>query len=161
MQPAATIRKWQFDELGRTIGIVRFVLQAVPVDDLRTLRDGGTGWTVLEVLGHLRDFDEVFVQRLRLTIGQEGATLALPTPDEWAVERKYNEQDAQQVLDVWSHNRDALLAYMNGMGEGDWSKTANHPVRGVMSAADQLLLMAWHDWNHTEQIVKILRQHPA
>jgi uncharacterized damage-inducible protein DinB len=161
MQAASTIRKWQFEELGRTIGIVRFLLQAVPADDLRTWRDGGAGWTVLEVLCHLRDFDEIFVQRLRLTVEQDDATLALPTPDQWAAERDYNRQDAHAVLDKWSQNRDALLAHMNGLSESDWLRTASHPVRGVMSATDQLLLMTWHDWNHLEQIVKILNQRPV
>ncbi len=158
MQPEATIRRWQFEELGRTIGIVRYLLQAVAPEDLRSYRDGGTGWTVLEVLGHLRDFDEIFVQRLRLTVEQEGATLPVPNPDQLAAEHQYNEQDVQQVLDAWSHNRDALLAYMGGLSEDNWAQTANHPVRGIMSATDQLLLMAWHDWNHVEQITKILRQ---
>lgn len=161
MQAPSTIRKWQFEELGRTIGIVRFLLQAVPADDLRTWRDGGAGWTVLEVLCHLRDFDEIFVQRLRLTVEQDDATLALPTPDQWAAEREYNRQDAHEVLDKWSQNREALLAHMNGLSESDWLRTANHPVRGVMSATDQLLLMTWHDWNHLEQIVKILNQRPV
>lgn len=161
MQPAATIRKWQFEELGRTIGIVRFIIQGIPADDLHTYRDGGNGWTVTEVICHLRDFDEVFVERLRLTTEQENATLAPPAPDQWAAERKYNEQDVAQALDVWSQNREALLAYMNGLSESDWARTVTHPVRGVMSATDQLLLMTWHDWNHTEQIVKILRQRSA
>ena len=161
MQPAATIRKWQFEELGRTLGIVRFILQNTSPDDLRTYRDGGTGWTVLEVLCHLRDFDEVFVMRLRLTTEQENATIPMPTQEQWAVERKYNEQDVAQVLDTWSQDREALLAYMGGLSDDDWDKIATHPVRGLMTATDQLLLMAWHDWNHTEQIVKILKQRSA
>jgi uncharacterized damage-inducible protein DinB len=161
MQPASTIRKWQFEELGRTIGIVRFMLQGIPADDLRTYRDGGAGWTVLEVLCHLRDFDEVFVQRLRLTVEQEQAALPVPNPDQWAVERRYNEQDLHQVLDAWSQNRDSLLTDMNGLFENDWARKAVHPVRGLMTATDQLLLMTWHDWNHTEQIVKILWQRPT
>lgn len=161
MQPAATIRKWQFEELGRTIGIVRFLIQGIPAEDLHTYRDGGSGWTVAEVLCHLRDFDEIFVMRLRLTTEQENATIPPPTQDQWAVERKYNEQDVAQVLDVWSQNREALLAYMGGLSDSDWVKTVTHPVRGVMSATDQLLLMTWHDLNHVEQIVKILGQRPA
>lgn len=161
MQPAATIRKWQFEELGRTIGIVRFILHDVPTDDLHTYRDGGDGWTVAEVLGHLRDFDEIFVMRLRLTTEQENGTIPLPAQEQWAAERKYNEQDVAQVLDAWSQNRAALLAYMGALSEDDWGKTATHPVRGVMSATDQLLLMTWHDWNHLEQITKILNQRPV
>lgn len=161
MQPASTIRKWQFEELGRTLGIVRFILQAIPTNDLHTYRDGGTGWTVAEVLGHLRDFDEIFVMRLKLTTEQENATIPMPAQEQWATERKYNEQDVAQVLDAWVQNREALLAYMAGLSDADWDKTATHPVRGVMSATDQLLLMAWHDWNHTEQITKILNQRPA
>src|SRR5262249_30244718 len=146
MQPAATIRKWQFEELGRTLGIVRFILHAIPTDDLHTSRDGGTGWTDAEVLGHLRDFDELFVKRLRVTTEQENTTIPLPAQEQWAAERKYNEQDVAQVLNTWSQNRDALLTYMAGLTEEDWAKTATHPVRGVMSATDQLLLMTWHDW---------------
>jgi uncharacterized damage-inducible protein DinB len=161
MQPAATIRKWQFEELGRTLGIVRYILQAIPTNDLHTYRDGGTGWTVAEALGHLRDFDEVFVMRLKLTVEQENATIPMPTQEQWVIDRKYNEQEVAQVLDTWSQNREALLNYMGGLSDADWVKTATHPVRGVMSATDQLLLMTWHDLNHVEQITKILKQRPA
>ena len=49
MQPQI-LRKWQYEQLHRAVVTVKYMLQTVSADTLHTYRDGGTGWTVTEVL---------------------------------------------------------------------------------------------------------------
>lgn len=161
MQPQATLRGWQFDQLRRAVVMTRHIVQNAPPQALNTYRDGGTGWTVLEVLCHLRDWEQVFEERMRLTAEQEGAVMPNPDPDEAARERRYNEQDPAQALEAWAQQRGAVLDYLQNLDESAWERTATHPRRGVMTLMDQLLLLCWHDMNHMEQIVKILAQRQS
>lgn len=156
MQPAATIRKWQFEQLHRATDVMKYVVQTASEADLRTYRDGGNGWTVVEVLCHLRDWEDIFAERARMTVEQENAALPNPDPDKAAAEGRYNEQTVNEALAAWNDKRHGLIAYLEGLDESAWGRIAQHPRRGPISLMDQLLLTVWHDMNHIEQITKIL-----
>lgn len=161
MQPLSTIRNWQFDELRKSVSVVGFIVQNASGEAIRTYRDGGDGWTVLEVLCHLRDFEDVFFQRARLTLEQDQPELPFPNPDQLAVEHHYNQQDGNRVLEAWSKQRALSLAALESVDEADWSREAKHPVRGLITLMDQLLLMTWHDMNHIAQMIHILSERKS
>ena len=152
----ATIRAWQMKQMEDNLKSVKWLVRSQMPEALRTFRDGGEGWTVLEVLCHLRDFEEVFQERARLAVEQEVPALPFPDPDELARERHYNEQSLDVVLAAWQGRRDQLLAYLRARSEADWERLAQHPTRGEMSLFDQLFLIPQHDSLHLEQMTRIL-----
>jgi uncharacterized damage-inducible protein DinB len=158
MLPDTTIRGWYFEQFRKGLQIVDSFLKPVSKQDVTTYRDGGTGWTVLEVLCHLRDYEAVFLERARVTVEQDKAPLPNPNPDELAKERQYNAQDLNAVHAEWVKRRGDFLAYLDARSEADWARTAIHPRRGEMSLQDQLALIAWHDVNHIEQMTRILAE---
>ena len=158
MQPLATIRGWQLDKLNKDISTIGYLLQSASADDLRTYRDGGNGWTALEVIGHLRDYELIFIERARLTLTEAFPPLPNPNPDELAVSNQYNQQDAQAVYAAWAESRREFLKLLEGVADTDWERAGNHPRRGHFTLNDQLILTAWHDLNHIEQIAHILAE---
>lgn len=157
MQPLATLRQWQLNQLRWSIRIVRHTLSSISPADATTYRDGGDGWTVMEVLGHLRDFEEVFIQRAELTLQADNPALPFPDPDTLAQEREYNALDMATVYDEWLAQRQRFIALLAGVaGDETWERKGQHPVRGPFSLNDQLFLTAMHDSLHLDQIVKIL-----
>jgi uncharacterized damage-inducible protein DinB len=158
MQPVTTIRHWQFEQMQRSIKIVGHLLSISPSGDVITYRDGGTGWTVRDVICHLRDFEQIFLDRACLTVDQDFPGLPFPNPDELAAERQYSTQDVRAAYEAWTANREAQLAYLAERSDEDWQRTANHPRRGSMSLQDQLTVTVWHDNNHIEQMVHILAE---
>ena len=158
MQPLATIRGWQLDKLNKDISIIGYLLQTASTDDVRTYRDGGNGWTVLEVMGHLRDYEPIFIERARLILTEEFPPLPNPNPDELAVTNQYNQQDIQAVYSAWSESRREFLKVLEGVAEDDWERAGNHPRRGHFTLNDVLLLTAWHDVNHIEQMARTLAE---
>lgn len=158
MLPTDVVRGWQFDMLEKALATYECLVLATPLEDLRMWRDGGRGWTALEVLCHVRDFDEVFLERAWVALREENGALPFPDPDRLAVERKYNTQEPAEALAAWKRNRARLLDALRPLTESRWQRTAIHPKRGLMSLQDQLALIAWHDVNHLEQLTRILRE---
>jgi uncharacterized damage-inducible protein DinB len=156
MMQVATIRAWQLTQLEDNLKAVAWLVRSHTPEALTTYRDAGEGWTVLEVLCHLRDFEAVFLERARLAVEQEKPPLPFPDPDELARARRYNEQALDTVLAAWQEGRARLLAYLRARSEADWERLAQHPTRGEMSLFDQLFLIPKHDSLHLEQMTRIL-----
>lgn len=151
-------RQWQFENLRRGVLIAGTLANLLSDEEATIYRDGGTGWTVLEVLCHLRDFEGLFLQRAQLTVEQDNPTLDFPDPDGLAVERQYNQQDVQAVIVQWREKREAFLAYLEDRSPDDWEQVAAHPKRGPFTLHDQLFLATWHDSVHLDQITKIMAE---
>lgn len=151
-------RGWQIDQLRKTTLILPLIFSPAALSDLINFRDGGTGWTALEVLCHLRDYEEIFLQRARVTVEQENGMLPNPDPEALVTERAYNAQNPTQVLTSWKAHRDAFLGYLVALPEEAWSRQATHPKRGLMTLQNQLTLITWHDANHLEQIMRVLAE---
>lgn len=151
-------RGWQFTQLENNRKTIVSLVGAADAGALTTFRDGGTGWTVLEVLCHLRDFELVFLERARLTVEQDEPPLPFPNPDETAAANRYSEQNVSTVLDEWQANRATMTAYLRERAESDWQRVGVHPVRGRLTLFEQLLLCPTHDSIHLEQMARILHE---
>lgn len=151
-----TIRSWQFTKMELSLKTTGFIFAQADAQALKVYRDGGTGWTALEVLGHLRDFEMVFYQRALVTVEEDHPPLPFPDPDELALSRNYNGQDWQALLNELRTERMVYIDFLKARAETDWERTAQHPKRGPLTLHDQLFLTTLHDTIHLEQITRIL-----
>lgn len=152
------IRGWQLSQLEKGVSILRNIVHEVSDEALTGYRDSGTGWTVLEVMCHLRDFEELFLERARMTVEEDNPALPFPDPDGLAAQEKYNEDNPALVLAHWIALRKEHHAYLSDCAESDWERPSVHPTRGKFTLHDQLFLTVWHDTNHVEQIMRILTE---
>lgn len=153
-----TIRQWQFDQLHKSVQVLGYIVAQTSPADAITYRDGGMGWTVLEVQGHLLDFEAILLQRAQMTVEQDAPDLPFPDPEQLVISGNYNERQLSEVYAAWAQQRQTLIAYYAARQETDWARAANHPRRGRLTLEDQLLLTVWHDLNHIEQITHILAE---
>ena len=158
MQPMKTIRARQLDMLCKAVPVIGHIVSTTSQADAMTYRDGGDGWTALEALCHLRDWDAIILDRARLTMTQEMPVLPNPDPAAAAIEREYNRQDWQTTYEEWAERRDMLAQYFESVDDGGWERVASHPKRGPFTLNDQLLLTTWHDMNHIEQMARTLTE---
>jgi hypothetical protein len=156
MLPMEVIRARQFDQLRKNPTVVGYLMQTAPPADLTLYRDGGEGWTFLEVLCHLRDYDAIFLERVQLIMTQDYPDIPHPDPDVLAAERHYNEQGPQSVYEDWVERRKQFLAYLDGLKDEDWECAGRDARRGRYTINDVLIAASWHDTNHIEQMVRIL-----
>lgn len=118
-------------------------------------RPADGGWTLLEIVHHLRDEEhEDFPLRLRLTL--EDPTQPWPPidPPSWVNERAYNEADPAAVLHEFTVARESNLVWLKGLEEPVWENTYDHPLAGPLSA--RRLVRNWraHDLLHLRQLLR-------
>ena len=122
MYAAAMIRDLKMDEMRRAQLTVRHILEVSDPATLTQYRDDGLGWTVAEVLCHLRDFESIFLDRARLTAKQEFPDQPFPDPYTLAVDHHYEQEDAWLAYEDWFRRRRGFLEYLNGLPEEAWDR---------------------------------------
>ena len=147
--------------MRRTCAILGHLLTNVDHVSAQTRRDGPDGWSVLEVVCHLRDFDTIFHERARLMLENDYPTLTPYDHEALAVERAYNQQSLEQVYAELNASRAAFADFFESLDEAGWGRAGHHPERGHFTMLDALLQVGHHDVDHLEQITRILRGHSA
>ena len=112
-------RSWQLDAMAKNPVIAEHILTSITDKSVFRKRDGGDGWTISEVLGHLVDYDPIFHERARLTIEEDNPLLPAPDQDELVIQGKYAKQDALDVLKLWKEKRAPYLDYMKSLAVND------------------------------------------
>ena len=145
--------------LDKTLQITQHVLADVNQTDATTYRDGAAGWTVLEVLCHLRDFEQIFHSRARQILERDEPSLMAYDHEALVIENAYAQQDLQEVLAALGTARGDFIAFFQGLSESDWLRAGIHPESGRFTLVNSLLQVGHHHVDHLEQITRILTQH--
>ena len=145
--------------MAQTLAILQHLLTDVDqrlATSVQDPSDGANGWTVLEVLCHLRDFDGFF--RTRAAMMVQDATPALPAYDHeaLAIARRYNSQSLDTVLQELAASRAETVAFFRSLTEDQWQCDGIHPHRGLFTMTDAVMQVGLHDCVHLEQISRIL-----
>lgn len=119
--------------------------------------DGDKGWTVLEVICHLRDFDRIFRSRARQMLTEREPKLQGYDHERMAVEFHYNDQDLRTALAELRASRLETISFFEALHGEQWQRSGVHPERGRFTMDDALMQVGLHDMLHVEQIIRILR----
>jgi hypothetical protein len=148
--------------MQHTLDILTHVVAPISQEIATTLRDGRDGpkgWSVVEVLCHLRDYDNIFRMRAEMMRAQEYPNLPYYDHEVLAVERAYNSQQLVKVMEELTQSRRATIAFFEQLQEADWERAGVHPERGHFTMTDALVQVGTHDATHIEQITRILFQN--
>jgi uncharacterized damage-inducible protein DinB len=143
-------------DFPKTPVILSIVLKGVSQKRAQQARDGADGWTVLEVLGHMNEFEQAFFQRSRLIVETEMPKFPALDPEALAKAHHYNDQKLADVLASYLNTRRAHLAYLQLLTPEQWQRKGIHPVSGEVTLVENVTNTTLHDVNHIEQIVKAL-----
>jgi uncharacterized damage-inducible protein DinB len=105
-------------------------------------------FNLTELVAHLADFDDIFLDRLRLAHESPGATIETYDPDVRAEEKHYRTRDIHHELDVFDNRRRDLVEFLSGLDSGDWQKSFDHPELGSMSIEQYTNIILAHDLSH-------------
>ena len=136
--------------------LYRILLGNLSQSDAVSAQDGDDGWTVLEAMCHVRDFEQLFFDRARAIIERDNPDTPPVDHLVMVVERGYAEQDFQTARDEFLSIRKNFLAWINERSESDWQRTAKHPTHITYTLLDQIVQAATHDINHLEQMLRSL-----
>ena len=153
--------EWLIAGLENSARILEHVLAEVTQERARTIRDGAAGWSVLEIICHLRDYQAIFAGRIARMLDEDNPSFV--AYDEAArlamvIENDYANQDLRRVFADYCATRRQLVERLSSLSEAQWARegsfAADDQVDIWMVAAHTLL----HDGIHTEQIARILRE---
>jgi hypothetical protein len=114
-------------------------------------------WTPNEIIGHLTDSEWVYGYRLRLILSEENPTILGTQQDAWVARQRHNEREPLEMVDLFRTLRQFNLATWRGTSSSDMERAGLHNERGPESLGVMLRLLAGHDLNHIDQIVRYIR----
>ncbi len=161
MVPMASYRLRQLAAMEKNMLNIEHIVSTIGDPAIFGKRDGGDGWNISEVLGHLADTDSYFLARARaLAEGGEPPAGSGRSVDERVKEAGYAEQDAMELLQRWLKTSAAYHEYLSSLPDDDeelWERPGRAADGGGFTLNDQIILSAYHDLDHLHQIVKIIR----
>ncbi|MDX2162182.1 MAG: DinB family protein [bacterium] len=141
--------------------ILQAILHGVDQARATATRDGADGWNVLEIVCHLNDFEQIFFDRNRSMVEQDSPALRVYDVPGLAVENRYADQQFDQVWASWLQRRRAHLDFLAALPPEGWERVGLHPTWNAITVLDMATVVALHDGDHAEQIVRVLGLSPA
>jgi hypothetical protein len=140
----------------RTPVVLEGLLSGVDQGRALAATDGPEGWSVVEVVCHLRDFDGFFQGRVELMLVEEHPMLPAYDHERIALERGYRHDDLGRALATLLEHREGFVALFADLSPDQWARTGIHPEMGPISVLDAATQLVLHDVDHTEQITRCL-----
>jgi uncharacterized damage-inducible protein DinB len=123
-------------------------------------RPDDKNWAAKEILCHMRDTEEQFMNRFQNIIAADEPKLVAAQAERWASDRQYLRNDGCDALDSFKRRRKEVLEFLRGLKPEQWERGGIHSTRGRMSIKDFVAIMAGHDESHLEQLKRALAGQP-
>ncbi len=136
--------------------ILGHILQGISNERARSLRDGPDGWSIIEIVCHLRDFDEIFYRRAQMMQAQEQPQLPAYDHEAMAIERAYQQEDLAEAFETLKATRARFIAFFAALTPEQWERDGVHPERDSFTMTDAAMQVGLHDLDHLEQITRVL-----
>jgi len=138
--------------------ILGHLLENISDERARALRDGPEGWSIVEIVCHLRDFDEIFYQRALMMQAQPQPQLPAYDHEALAIERVDQQETLAAAYGALKTSRQRFIAFFKGLSPEQWQRGGLHPERDSFTMTDALMQVGLHDLDHLEQITRVLAQ---
>lgn len=149
-------RERQISSMRLGCAILGHILRNISADDARGLRDGPDGWSVIEIVCHLRDFDEIFYNRAVMMLEQDHPRLPAFDHEAMAIERNYQADSLVDAYGALQDSRARFAAFFEALTPAQWARSGVHPERDSFSMTDALMQVNAHDLDHLEQITRVV-----
>jgi len=124
-------------------------------------RPAPKSWAPTEVICHLRDNEEWFLERMRMIVAMDLPRFVPTNPDRWADERQYLTNDGAAALAAFARRRRETQDFLRQLEPAAWARAGVHiDSRGRRTIDEFLSVMAWHDDNHLDQLRRALDGRP-
>lgn len=150
-------RERQIGAMRLTCEILGHILRNVSGEQARALRDGPDGWSIVEIVCHLRDFEDIFHSRAIMMLEQDHPQLPAYDHEAMAIERDYQSQSLDEAYAALNASRADFARFFETLTREQWARGGVHPERDSFSMTDALMQVSAHDLDHLEQITRVLR----
>lgn len=117
----------------------------------------GDRFTLKEVVAHLADLEQTWLDRITTAIEFPGKAVEPFNEEARAVEHKYSEKDIHHELEVFDNRRRDTVDYLLRLADDDWANTITHPEKGEMTVLEIVQYITGHDLYHVHQVSQYLK----
>ncbi len=121
---------------------------------LEPAQDGG--WGLVELLPHLRDWEEILAERVDRILGEDEPAFEEFDDSLWAIEHGYREQNPREVLTDFAALRAALVERLEALPADDWNRVGILARQGRVTLHWLLNQFCDHDAKHVVQARDVL-----
>jgi hypothetical protein len=145
-----------YQELQNSTEMIRALLSGVTQEEAQ-VKPNPESWSILEVVCHLHDEErEDFREHLDWILHRQHEEWHRIDPQGWVIERKYNEQDFNEIPKKFFAERTRSLEWLQGLSGAIW-ETSHTSQFGTMKAGDMFASWVAHDNLHIRQLVELRR----
>jgi hypothetical protein len=120
-----------------------------PESLIRPASDGG--WGVVEILPHLADWEEIYIERIRKTAQEDRPYLPGFDDSLWSIERDYRGQNPRASFARLSELRAGTVEFLKALPAESWTRTGEHGYYGEVTLQWLADHICDHDQEHLQQ----------
>ena len=143
------------EALSGTPVVLERLVGELPEETLRA-GHGPDNWSIKEVVVHLRDAEEVALERFTRTLREDTPFLPAYDQEAYARDRRYLEADTAAALAGFAQLRARTVQLFRGIGPSDLDRAATHEEQGRVTLGGQVEHIIAHDLAHMAQIARAL-----
>ena len=148
-------REQMLERMGRLPERVIRLIEHESLDDLRRAGPGGS-WGAVEHVAHLRDFDDVSLERIDQILNEDDPELDAFDTDVRAIERDYHAQNPFETAEEFRRVRSKLVNRLDGLQEEEWQRMAHLPSAGQITLDKLVQQLDEHDEEHFHALRDVL-----
>jgi uncharacterized damage-inducible protein DinB len=114
-------------------------------------------WSAVEVAYHLRDAEEMAVERVRRMLDEDEPLLPGYDQEALAVQRDYAGAVAADVLAAFRTHRERQLTQVRALAPEAWARGGRHEQAGPITIEGYLAHLVAHDAQHLGQVARAIR----
>jgi hypothetical protein len=142
--------------LNATPEILAGLLRGVSEAQARAAKGGDEDWSVVEVVCHLRDAEEIGLQRTTAMRDQDSPAIIGYDQEALARERDYHHADLQAAWTAFRNFRQQHTALLKALRPDQWDRPGNHSEIGRITIYSMAAHRVSHDSIHCAQIARQL-----
>lgn len=119
-------------------------------DDLQQAAQDG-GWGIVEILGHLQDWEEIVHDRVRRILEEDHPELEDYDDSLWAIDHEYGSQDGHKIFAHIEELRHKLIERLRVIENDAWNRTATLTGNGEITLSWLIQSIVKHDTRHLAQ----------
>lgn len=133
---------------------LRALIRDLSDEQVRTGGEGDEAWSIVEVVCHLRDTEDLTLGRVRLMRDEDRPRIVAWDQEVAAAEGNYRAQSLDTALADFTRLRAEQVATLEALDADAWQRTGLHDEVGEITIQQLTAYMAAHDAIHLAQIAR-------
>ena len=151
-------KSWLVYSLERSHLLFGMTIGDVTQAEAQRLTDGPEGWSILEIVCHVRDYQEIWLERVQRMLQEDHPTLVAydaAAREALIIQNQYAQQDLKLILEDYVQTRHKFIAIVAQLEDSQLLRTGLNPLSGDIDLRVTIFHTIMHDIDHAEQIGRV------